>query len=166
MSDPSAESRLLRGFLEVILNSNLTAAEALSAAQALRSGQLVEPIAHVLEAFGAVTAPLKSTKPVSAGVPAAPALQNDKKPNNRASPDQADELFELIKRRKINKNQLYSMLQEVNADAAPGPDDDLSIRESLRVFSSLASDDDIKLFTAVAEGRSDIDPFLRGILNR
>jgi hypothetical protein len=160
MSDQSVEGRLLRGLLEVIARTDLTPSEAKAAAKALRSGKIFESAAHVLDALASLGSPDKSARNLS---PPAPPEKKNGAPNGLPS---VDRFFDTVKRRKVTKSQLYEIFNQVNPDAAPHIDEELSVRDSLKVFRSLATDDDWRLLKDIVEGRAEIDPFLRGILNR
>jgi hypothetical protein len=56
--------------------------------------------------------------------------------------------------------------RHVNNSAAPEIADQVSIREALASFRALASDDEWATLNSIVQGRAELDPFLRGILNR
>ena len=159
MNDGSVEGRLLKGIVQLVLDADFTAKEARAAARVLRDGKIFAPVAHLLDVQGSLVNAAESTPTRPSRQPTARSVQSARAPG-------VDYLFDTVKRRKITKAQLFEMFHAVNSAAAPEIPDQVSIREALASFRALASDDDWATLYSIVEGRAELDPFLRGMLNR
>lgn len=161
MTKSDLENQLLRAFLDAVLQRASTTDELRGAAMIVRSSAFTDRLGILLETLAGQQAPeelkIRPSRPPS--LPRAV----ERKGNGSLN---SDEVFDLAKRRKINKNQLYDIFSRVDPGAVPPDSPDVTIREALRIYRTLVTDNDWSLLIAMIEGRDDIDPFLKGILKR
>lgn len=162
MNIASAEARLLKGLLQVILDADFTAEEARAAAKSLREGKLLAPVAHLLDVLGTSLAHSTDSTINSPNITDLPPPSMKK--TSQAIRPSIDEVFNNVKRRKITKANLFEMFDAVNGSVASGISDTISVREALTAFKSLISDSDWTTLNKIVLGTIDFDPFLRGML--
>lgn len=77
----------------------------------------------------------------------------------------ADEVFDLLKRRKLTRDLLRKMLEQLDPDFFSFVTEEESMRDWLKAFRALAHPDDWKLLVSMISGEASIDPYLRDILS-
>ena len=171
MTELTTEERILNGFLRVILDCELNAAERQAAAASLRSGRLVECLLSVLE----FTDEKRHPSEVSHSQPAAaekaalarPVDSNEKRAQRSKSELLSpDELFDLVRKRKVSKSALTDIIERLNSGIVLSVGDDASMREILHVFKSVASDAEWITLTRAVNGQIVNDSYLNRILGR
>lgn len=161
MSKSDLENQLLKSFLEAVLKSTTTSSELREAARALRSSDMLDRLVILLETLAG--RPETTPQKTRARLEIAPATARESLKKSESLPS-SDEAFDLVKRRKVNKSQLYEIYRRVDSEATPPESSDITVRDSLGMFKSSVNDNDWLLFISIIEGRDDIDPFLKGIL--
>jgi hypothetical protein len=169
MTELTTEERMLNGFLRVILDSELNAAERQAAATSLRSGRLVDCLLAVLEFSDEKRAEAASPPAQSGGVQVdaasiVPPKAAAKKSNAEIlSPE---ELFTLLRKRKVSKAALTDVIQRLNSGVVLGVEDDASTREILNTFRKVASDTEWITLTRAIRGEIVNDSYLSRIMGR
>jgi hypothetical protein len=173
MADQSPENRLLDGILRAILDSGLTPSERLVAAKALRTGKLLDCVLGVLEFQPSGEGPRSAESepsteldnpakfPEAIKVPKSASISDKKK----GVPD-ANELFDILRRRKISKIKLMSMIERLSFDVASGIDVDAPMRETLREFKKLSTEAEWVTLSRMISGEIEGDSYVRNILDR
>lgn len=169
MNELTTEERILNGFLRVILDSELNAAERQAAADSLRSGKIVECLLAVLEFTDEKRTQSKGVQPKATNEAApkknteVPEKQEKKSSSSILS---ADELFNLTRKRKVSKAELNNIIERLNSGIVLGVSDNSSVRDILRVFKSVASDAEWITLTRAVGGEIVNDSYLNRILGR
>lgn len=159
MSQLPIQSRLLQCFIKALAEAEIAPREMRSAAKMLRSGILFERAAKILDIMALSDSKTESSSPNSDGRTSQPS-------NRNAMNAEVDLAMQLLKRRKIIKDDLVDILRQVDSRAVLDVVDTISIRDLLRHFRGAVSDNDWKLLIDILSGDAEFDPFLRGILDR
>lgn len=165
MDGSTVEVALFRACASAILSIDFTPEEARLAAQSLRQGGINLRLAMILD--GLVPMPSKD------GVQKAPKHGADRSSGFRinlksrtSSFADAGDLFELIKRRKISKSQLWSIFSQINEEVSRNIDEELSMREGIVKFQRETTKEDWDLLSDIVRGGLKIDPFLARMTGR
>lgn len=168
MANLTTEDRIMNGFLRVILDMELSAAERQVAAASLRSGDLISCLLHVLEFDDAkrreITAPTSVIPTTNLSKPTEVAER--KRPRSEATMLQPGELFNLVRKRKVSKQALTEVVQRLNRGSIPGIDDDSSMRQIIEAFRDVGSDAEWITLTRAINGEIENDSYLSRILGR
>lgn len=173
MADQSPENRLLDGILRAILDSGLTPGERLVAAKALRTGRLLDCILGVLEfrpdGEGSQSPEKESSAELDDGAKFPEAIKAPKSASmsdkKKGVPD-ANELFNILRRRKIPKIKLMDMMERLSFDVASGIDADAPMKETLREFKKLSTEAEWVTLSRMISGEIEGDSYVRNILDR
>lgn len=169
MTELTIEERILNGFLRVILDSELNAAERQAAASSLRSGRLVECLLAVLEfsderrAEASAAPEQSSATPNDSALTVPPKVMSKKGSAEILSPDQ---LFTLLRKRKISKGSLTEVIKRLNSGVVLDVEDDASTREILNTFKNVASETEWITLTRAIRGEIVSDSYLSRIMGR
>jgi len=169
MTELTTEERILNGFLRVILDCELNAAERQAAAASLRSGRLVECLLAVLEFSDEKRV---ETQHSPASLPKASASERVIGPPKKTSKAggvqilSPDDLFKLVRKRKVSKTALTEVIERLNSGLVLGVGEDASMREILDTFKSVASDAEWITLTRAVSGEIVNDSYLHRILGR
>lgn len=168
MANLTTEDRIMNGFLRVILDMELNAAERQAAAASIRSGDLVNCLLHVLE-FDNVKRRETSTAPLTSSPTATEKADGAaEKKRNRSEPMSlsSDELFDLVRKRKVSKSALTEIIERLNRGPIEGIDADSSMRQIIEEFRKVGSQAEwITLVRAIA-GEIESDSYLARMLGR
>lgn len=159
MSQLPTQARLLQCFIKAIAEAEMSPREMRTAAKMLRSGDLLERAAKIVD--------LMAWPDSTSGASERDLGPRDARRGNQALLNtEVDLAMQLLKRRRVVKEELGSILRQIDSRAVPENMDEVSIRDALRQFRSSVSEDDWHLFINIISGDSEVDPFLRGILDR
>jgi hypothetical protein len=159
MDNIPVEIRLFRALVLASLNMELAQGEAEEAAKAFRSGDIAEKLANLFDGLSPRSKFVSATsiKPPKSSAPDKTSYSDEKTVNV---------LFEDVKRRKVNKSQLFAYMDRVNDPVSSKISEDLSMREALSRFKDAASSDDWSLLVDIINGSGNVDPYLQGMVNR
>lgn len=176
MSEQSIASRFARSLARAILDANFTDDEIIQLSETVKAGAHQDALVNLLRLLGGEGVPTVSAsadkrreRPSVAPTGKRPgSVSTSRGDPKRRSQLSSDDVFDLAKRRKINKNQIFDMMFSVNPSATPSLELDLSIREAIsEFFNSTDIEDQSFLVDLIENSRgSKLDPFLRGILDR
>lgn len=147
------ESKLVRALVERILKDDFSPRDCRLAADAFERKEFSKRIASIIRAVAGSEAPS----------PSAPGkLQSQPR---SSSFGKVDDLYALYKRKKISKDRLADLIEQVTVSPVRNRDA-ITAREMLTNFIAIESDSDINNLRSLLEPGGKTDPFLRGILNR
>lgn len=157
-----------------LLNMDLDPDQAHAAARLFRDGQIGLQLAVLLDGLAASETSMSSSDREHAPVTTVPASTTILPASTIASsPKQkpstivtALTLFDDVKRKKINKGQLFSLLNQINESVVRDFPEDISMRESLTLFEREAPIEDWVFLASIIRGASGIDPHLAQLTGR
>jgi hypothetical protein len=72
-------------------------------------------------------------------------------------------IFDDVKRKKISKSRLFSLLSQINPEVFTTFSEDISMREAISEFATLSTPEDWELVVDVIKGATGADPYLAQI---
>lgn len=137
------------------------------------TGRLNGAISDVISAYAdiaGVAAPVATpstidgTNRASDSEKRTPKKSKRQKVSRTVQASEADQMFDLVKRRKINRSQLRELFKQVDQDANLKLDEKNSVREWLHSYYKWVHPEDWLLLRDMVAGDVSSDPYLRDIL--
>lgn len=163
MTDHSPAERVLSGFLRVILDQQFTSQERLYAAKAIRSGEIIDCVLKYLD-FNAMSSDIsdrfedKTNSATLNNQPKGPTRSDGRMENLTV-----DQLFDLTRKKKFTRSEVLNIIGRLY----PGAElesDNLSLRQALSFFKSIANDVQWLTLFKIINGDVNEDPYVASIL--
>jgi hypothetical protein len=161
MSDRNLNQRIFRSILRSIGSEDHEKEDYSEALARLRSGEYVAVLEQLLSVLsGEAAAPSRAQQ---AKNETGAKLSKSVKKSNGSKPRTPDELFEDVKRRKVNRQKLESHLASINREFASQIAGGDTMREIINKFREEATDREWQLLTMIVNGNIEDDPYMRRI---
>lgn len=165
--EAETSAMVFRACATALLALDLSIDQARIAAQAFREVEMCSRLATLLDGLApAVIEQKQEGKYGSQSVPPKLSRSNATTSPKVSATVSPDVLFDTLKRRKITKSHLFSLFQQISPDEFSLQEEELSMREALRLFKKVSSEDDWELLAGVIQGAIDVDPFLARMTER
>jgi len=156
MSEMSQQHRVFKAILRAVVSDDFRLEDYQSALQKIRDGSLVALLDQIV---GALAGPDEVSK--RAERPADPGKPPKRK--DGAALKSADELFDDVKRRKITREQLETILRSIDSGFGSQLGSAETMRNLLRNYRSHATDREWKMLGSIVNGNFENDPYLASI---
>lgn len=169
MTELTSVVRIMNGFLRVLIDAELQPAERQEVAASLRSGNLVNCLLGVLEFDNAQRN--ESQVLVAVSSDQSPDVRSEKgsakkTPKARTAVLTSDEMFNLVRKKKISKASLWEVIERLNSGTVLGTDADASMREIIEAFREVSSEAEWITLARAVNGEIENDSYLLRILGR
>lgn len=165
MSDSASDQKLFKLILNAIASDSLQPSDYKLALNSLKNGEMVAIIEQIL---GALAGPQRVDRDERI-----PRRSSEAKPKEKLSRSAskgrlvktADQIFDDVKRRKVNRDRLVAILSSLDADTLRSLDTSDTMRNIIRQFEASASSRQWQLLDSIVNGAYESDPYLDTISN-
>jgi hypothetical protein len=156
MSELPQQHKIFKAILRAIVADDFRPEDYHAALKQIRDGSLVALLEQIV---GALVGPTDMAK--RGGAPADPGKPPKRK--DVPSAKSADELFHDVKRRKITRDQLETILRSIDSGFGSQIGSAETMRNLLKNYRSHATDREWKMLGSIVNGNFENDPYLASI---
>lgn len=156
MNNASEDQKLFKLILGALASEDLSREDYRAALESLRDGEMILVLDKLLTVLSKASTGPKQNKDrvTSRDIP------RDKKGSSRAeSNKRPDELFDDVKRRKITRERLESMIASLDRQFLMDQDRPETMRGLISAFRRSASDRQWALLSSIVNGDYEVDPY-------
>lgn len=158
MSNAADDQKLFKLILAAIASETLSSEDYQVALSSLRDGKMIAIVEQILGALASPQTPLSPRK--EKGSDKASEKNQKSRKHGSKFPKSPDDLVGDIKRRKINRERLESILASVDRQFLETVDPNETVRFVINRFKDRASDRQWQLLDSIVNGSYEVDPYL------